>query len=238
MRFAVMAATLTASVSACDPCAGTFRCDGVTEAAIVGQIVDAATGEPLAGVRVEMTAEGGVARPGAAAATTTGTDGVFQLAIPATSRGDAIVTAVVAPPGQPSYSVPGIRVAVTGIAGDATVLHPWAAARPAIPYVIVVYRDVLLENAVVGAVVEFTRTGGPRMFSGDDIVTTVSGAVDAMGWIYLFAQLRAESAGVITGNLRIYSPTGGIYEVQGVTWTAVPRFQQPTAIVVVAIGDV
>lgn len=233
----VYCCVLSLMVGSCDPCAATVGCTGSPTVAVVGQIVDEITGAPVKNVRIEMRQQSGVTLQPPTATTTSQADGAFQLELPATDVGEAIVTLTVATPGKPPYEVPDVRLRASTAAGTATVLHPWVSAHPSFPYVLVLFHDPANEDGVANASVEFRRTGGPLMLSGGTPVSTVQGTTDGAGWVYLLNGITADRVGAVVGDLIIQvPPTGRTVILSQVTWPAVPRFRQPTTIVVVGVG--
>jgi hypothetical protein len=230
-------ALLVLPLIGCDPCGATLNCTGAPRVAVVGQIVDDNSGAPVGSASVMLQRQSGVMLEPLNAATTSTSDGAFELELPASTVGDAFVSLTVAAPGRPSYVVPDIRLTATTTSGSATVLQPWAAGRPHFPFVLIVYRDFATEQGAADATVEFRRTAGPLMMSGDTPVDTIRGTTDGVGWLYLFRDIRADRAGVVTGDLLIWT-SGDTLTLPQVTWEAVPRFKQPTLPVVVIIGSI
>jgi hypothetical protein len=204
---------------------------------VVGQIVDDNSGEPVGSASVMLQRQSGVTLEPSSATTTSRSDGAFEIELQSSSVGDVVVSLTVAAPGRPSYVVPDVRLRATTTTGSATVLRPWAAGRPHFPFVLIVYRDLATEQGADGATVEFRRTAGPVMLAGDTPVDTIRGTTDAAGWLYLLRDVRADRAGVVTGDLLIWT-SGDTLMLPQVTWEAVPRFKQPTLPVVVIIGSI
>jgi hypothetical protein len=218
----------------CDPCTGTADCRRSPVVAVIGQIVDETSGMPVGDVQVAIARQSGVALQPSNGTTTSSANGMFELELAASDEGEVVVTVTVAAPGRRPYTVPDLRVAATTRTGTATVLHPWVAANPIFPYVVILHREGTQEG-IANATVEFRPTAGPAILSSDTAVSIVRGTTDGSGWSYLFRGLTADQTGVITGDLTIRTDSGTSLTLPQVTWSAAPRFHHETIVVVVAV---
>lgn len=194
------ALALLLAVGGCDPCAGVAECTGASERVVAGNIVDAESQRPTAGVRV---------RAGTLDSTLTNANGRWELRIPGAV--DTAIAIRVESPGQAPYVVPNVLVRATRTVGDATQVGLWYD-RPVVSYVAGVRRGTAL---VSGVAVEFTADSASGGFVYSD--TSRDGFVRLTG--------PANTVGTITGRLRLQGgglgtlvyPTatiGGEYRVQ------------------------
>ena len=228
MLLVVLAAT------ACDPCSGVTSCRRAPFAAVVGRIVDGASGLPVEGVRVELSRDSGVLLTPSARSATTGSNGVFELELDAAERGVAWATITVSAPGRRAYTVSGVGLPTFTTSGDATVLRPWVSADPVFPYVLVL-QERETQAGIPNAIVTFRRTEGPPLIYQDEIVNAIAGTTDANGWLFLLRPVTTDRTGVVTGDLTIGMASGDSLVLRQVTWTAVPEFRPATVIVVVPV---
>ncbi|AHG91021.1 hypothetical protein J421_3484 [Gemmatirosa kalamazoonensis] len=146
---------LVLSAVACDPCSGLASCNGDPTLALTGQFVVRGTGRPVSGVRVDVVPVAG-ATGGSA---TTGSDGFWQLELPATATGDVTVDVQVTPPSPyPSYRVPAVHASASTRRGEGNVLGRWVV-DPYVNYLAEI-RSRFGGFGVYGATVHFMRTGG------------------------------------------------------------------------------
>lgn len=180
------AALLLLAVSACDPCAGVASCRVDAQRVVAGNIVDAVTQEPRAGVTVRIDA----------LATRSNDAGRWELALPGAS--DTTVTIDVASPGQPPYRVRDVALRATRVNGDGTQVGVWYN-RPVVSYVVGLRRAGVL---ISGANVRFTVDSAAGGFVYEGV--TQDGFVRLAG--------LSNSNDTIRGTLRIESAALGELE--------------------------
>lgn len=132
-------AGLSAASAGCDPCAGVVACVEAPRLAVSGEILDRGDpttpanlsgagipqATPVAGVRIEVIATGGVAVDGGSAAVTTDGSGRWSVTLPARDTGAVTADVVVTPPGKAGYRVSGVQLRVSRTRGAGNVLGRW-----------------------------------------------------------------------------------------------------------------
>lgn len=202
-----VALLVTLFAFSCDPCAGTLSCSTTPAVNIVGQILDEETAKGVDGASVEFRRTGGASLSLDTAVGHTRAGGVFLLELPATADGSVIGTMRVAPPSGPAYEVTGLSLKVTRRSGEATVLPPWSSAQPTFPYVFQFVLAGTQDQRIADASVEFHRTGGVALVSGNQPVDTVRGTTDPSGWVRLLYGVRAGITEDVVGDLLIHVPS-------------------------------
>lgn len=197
------AMSLLALAPACDPCDGVVSCNEDARLGIGGQMVVRDTGEPVGGVRLELTRTGGVALSEDRLVAVSEENGRFHFGTDAAEEGEVVVdVAVEPPPPYPSYEVRGLTLSTSTLRGDGRDLGRWVVD----PYVAFVgslrmRRTWEPPRFVRGAWprVTFRRTGGVEI---DPAVVT--GRADGAGNFLLAPD--ALGAGVIRGELTVEHP--------------------------------
>lgn len=233
-RVGLLAALVaTAWVSACDPCAPTFGCESTPSATLVGQLVDPGSGLPIANASVSARQTGGVALATGSATTTSGSDGSFELSLPANDVGDVVVDVSIQSIGHDVYVVADLPMSATGKAGDATVVPPWVGFTPEFP-VVIALRDTL-EAAIGNAVVVFRRTGGRRMLAGTTAIDSIRGTTQPDGFLRLLDGITTDTTGEVFGDFVIRLPSGAVRVAGGHSVTALPDFRRPVGFIVLRV---
>ena len=226
-----------AALSGCEPCSTTFSCEQAPRVAVVGQIRDNVTGAPVSDARIAMHRASGVAFLGDSAVTITGSDGSFQVAMPTQSLGNAVVTISVASPGRTPYQVLAVPARATITTGEATILRPWVAANPTLPYVVELYRNGTSDDRIANSSVTFRRTGGVRMFLNGVEVNQTSTTTNEIGWAFPFFDVTADAAGDVIGDLvvRLSAPLDSAI-IPSLSFPALPVFGPPLGLVRLGVG--
>lgn len=232
-RAALSGALACLLLSSCDPCGTTIGCERPPAVVVAGQIVDESTGRPVAGVRVTLRADSGVAAGESASLTTD--DGSFQQQLSASETGTARLTVTVHRPGKPAYQRPGILAEATTQAGDGLVLPLWVDARPRFPYVIITFAGVP-SNGVPGIELEFQRTGGVVLYSDSGPVDRVTGVTGENGWSFLMASTWSEVVGEVVGDLTVRVPGVTEFVIQGATFASSERFRPAFLFITIPIS--
>ena len=173
-------------VAGCEPCAGTNVCAPAAKVDLIGQIVDAATGAPAAGVQVSVSLSNGDQ-----ATATTGGDGSWEVATDVRGSDSLSATITVAAPGHAGYTVPPFQVALSTRRGDATLLGAWFDVPHARHMATLLHDGVPL----AGAEVNFAPTGGVA------VTGTFSGSTNSDGTFTL--DLTGDQLGNAVGNLTV-----------------------------------
>jgi hypothetical protein len=185
-----VALPLVVLLAGCEPCSGTAACRVAPQLAYTGTIVDAATGRPAPGVRVELAVAGAEA-----VHTVTDADGVWALSTPAPDSGGAPALTVTAPGAARGYTVRDLPARVVTTRGDAIVLGQWTST----PYVVYQGSIAFRGTPVAGASVTFIlRSNVPVTLLRTSSVTNGSGTFEV--------RLTGEELGTVVGDLQI---TGG-----------------------------
>jgi hypothetical protein len=235
-RDRVVVLAMTIAVSACDPCSATFSCEQSPRVAVVGQILDERSGSPVKGAMIELRRVSGVEFLSDDVTATTSRNGTFELEARTKSLGDALITIHIASPGKQPYDVLALTTRATVLTGDATVLRPWVAANPTLPYVIELYRNGTADERIINTEVEFRRSSGVRMFKdGAEISSTTTTTTD-IGWAFSFYGITTDNAGDLVGDLIIrFSPSDSIV-VAGVGFSSVPTFGPQLGVARIGVG--
>ena len=204
----------------------------------MGQMLDEVTGRPAGGVRVDLRRQSGVALEPNAATFTTSADGMFHFDTKAADGTEAIVTVTIAAPGYPSYEVSDVRLRATVKTGEATILTPWSTGRPTLPYVVELFKNGTDDERVKNTLVEFRRTAGPLVMSGDSPVPVIQKMTSDAGWVYFFRELTADRAGDIVGDITVYlPPPNAPFVIRGASFPAVPQFRPADLLARVGVGS-
>jgi len=233
-----LAAFTLALLTGCDPCGLALGCAQSPRAALIGQMLDEVTGRPAGGVRVELRRQGGVALDPDVLTTTTGADGFFQFDTKAADGTEATVRMTIAAPGYPSYEVSDVRLRATVKTGEATILAPWSTGRPTLPYVVELYLNGTNDERVQNTLVEFRRTAGPIVLSGDTPVPVIQKTTSDAGWVYFFRELTADRAGDVVGDIIVHLPAPEPpFVIRGASFPAVPQFRPADLLARVGVGS-
>lgn len=173
------------ALTACEPCSGVAVCTTAPTIALMGQVVQPETGDPVAGVEVSV----GDVR------TTTGRNGRWELSF----RADSGVTTVdvrVQAPGHTAYTAPSIVVHPFTARGDAQELGRWTS------YPFARYQGTLVRQGVplFNARITFTPTGG--------VAATVVSVSDSTNGAGIFTLRLAGQSGIgnAIGTLTVTHP--------------------------------
>jgi hypothetical protein len=229
------------AATACDPCSGVARCANGAYLAVDGQIVDPITGAGIDGARISVIRVGGVTLDVDSLETTTADGGHWRLELAPQSVGRAIVDVVVAAPGAAGYRARGISLETRKHGGDANVLPPWVPV-PYFSYAGEFYRYGTTAEPVIGALVEFRRTGGvqligPGVASGGYHTTT-----DAGGRFLLFPTRTTNSVfptalEEVVGDFIVdLGPALGTTIIRGVTLQPTPLYRLQNVVIRYAVG--
>lgn len=200
-REVVALAVIFLATSACDPCAGTFECRGSPVLRLEGRVVHVISGRSIDGAEVSASIGGHTAT------TTTGSDGLFALAIPTPVADSARYDLSVRPPGDTAFQAKGLTCRVSVVRGSGCPLG-LVVSRPYFPdFAEIHYRSS--NNVIVpSARLRFTRTGGVRFYGGDSVqndVFTTKTSVDAR--VQLFGlNIYSDEVGRIIGRITVDLP--------------------------------
>ncbi|MDA1082510.1 MAG: carboxypeptidase regulatory-like domain-containing protein [Gemmatimonadetes bacterium] len=195
----IVAAAVTLGLTSCEPCSGTSVCSSAPGVRIAGQIVEAGTGKPAAGVQVRITLGSG-----GEAATVTGSDGGWDLTIVPEGSYSFAATATVTAPGHTGYSIPNLNFAPRMRSSGATLVGTWTS-RPHARYLATLLQD---GAPLAAATVRFARTGGVAAEG------TFSGSTNSVGIFAL--ELTGDKLGDVIGTLHVsHASLGGETQLTG-----------------------
>jgi hypothetical protein len=183
---------------ACEPCAGTPSCTGTPEVGYSGQFIEHRTGAVVPGVRVEFMRTGGADTDPDTMVAISGSDGFFQLRGLAHDVGDVIGSLrVIPPPPHPEFIVPGLQLKASRTRGSGQ----FGGRLVVDPYILLVgeVRDRITGAEIVGATVNYRRTGGP--VASPEVMTFVSEA----GGRFFF-EPAVEGFGILEADVEISAP--------------------------------
>ena len=199
---------------ACDPCSGVAQCgaaDSSPYLAIDGQIVEAATGDGVDGVRVDVVRRGGVSVAVDSLSTVTADGGHWRVRFSPTVAGAIDADARVTTPAGLSYTVRGLHFTSSVRGGDANLVDRWVA-NPYFPNLGEFYVRGTDDQRVAGATVEFRRTSGVGLVGAGVKDGVFTGTTDFAGRLPLFtvngAGVFSNVVGEVVGDLIVHrSPT-------------------------------
>lgn len=149
--------------AACDPCAGVADCTIEPHVTIRGRIIETEAVAAVRDVRVDVVRTGGARTVLDSTMVFTDAFGYFEASLGAITEGEGeVVTDVTVTSADAQYRVEGIRVPVVDERGDVFTLPTWVR-RPYFPYSGEVWQKHDYRQRVVGAPVEFRRTGGVEL---------------------------------------------------------------------------
>ena len=218
-------------LESCDPCTGTVSCRVPTHFAINGQIVGAADGRGIDGVRIDAIHVAGAAANSDSLSTRTSGGGFFRFDVGARQQGNATFQFVVHTPrlDQP-YRVP-VNVATHEAAGDADVLDRWVA-DPYFAILLELFRAGTVDDRIASTHVTFTRTSGAQLS-----VPVYSTTTDVAGRAPLFQLLVfPRTYESVTGDLRIEFAPPLSPETQRITLTPTHLYRPPPGILRLSAG--
>lgn len=180
------AVPLLVIAAGCQPCSGTDVCAPNSRVDLIGQIVDAHSGVPVSGARVDVSLGSGEQFT----ATSDG-NGNWEAAHGVQSSLAVTANVTVTAPGHAGYAIPAFNVTPSIRHGGATLVGPWLS------YPHVHYLATLVHNGkpLAGATVKFARTGGVA------VTGTLTGTTDGNGTFSLF--LDADELGTAVGTLTV-----------------------------------
>jgi hypothetical protein len=203
---ALIAGLSLAGVAACNPCFGVSACADAPHVAIEGTIVEQFTGQPTSGVRIDVIRTGGVELEADSATAMSGSDGRWQVRLPARDAGEITLDINVHLPSVATYRVSGIHANATRLSGDGLVLPTWVV-DPYFAFAAELFYRSAPDTRVEGATVEFHRTGGIDYYLGNGAQVFV-GTTDAAGRLGLFGVLgHSTTLGDLIGDLVVRFPT-------------------------------
>ena len=212
---AALGALCLAALAACDPCSGVIGCAEGDYLSAAGQIVDAASGKGIDGVRVDVVRTSGLAVARDSLSDVTHDGGFWRVEFATEQAGALDAKVVVAPPGMDSYRLHDVRLETRAHRGDANLNERW------VPFLYFIdigefFVEGTADERLRGAAVEFRRTSGP-VLSGpgvrDGVFRTVT---DDIGRVYFFPRTGDNAVSVreesdVVGELTVRaagSPNG------------------------------
>jgi hypothetical protein len=227
---AVLVGTVAAAALGCDPCTGMAQCGGPYLAA-AGQIVDPDGGAGIDGVRVDVVRTGGIGVDVDSVSAVTTRGGFWHVALSPHETGTLVADVQVSAPGVPSYRMHEVQLTTRAHAGDSNGNERWA------PYLYFnhfgeFYLRGTTDQRVVGASVEFRRTGGLTTY-GPGLATNVYRATtDVAGHVSLFPRTGAQAvfareSGSLVGDLVVVLADGSTTTFRGVELSPVNRYGDP-----------
>ena len=185
------------STSSCDPCAQLSGCGSSRPTlSYTVEIIEHATGQPVAGASVTLFRTGGVALDHDTVSAVSGSDGFVTLRANAAQVGAVAGRIVVAPPPpRTPYSVDTLTFATSNVRGNGGVLGRWVV-DPYIAYVGEVNNGFTGPH-VAGARVTFVRRSGLAI--SPDTLTDVT---DIGGRFFLQPKVLG-ATGVVVGDLYV-----------------------------------
>jgi hypothetical protein len=211
---ALAGALALAALTGCDPCSGVLSCSPGQYLAVDGQMVETAHGFPLPGVRIDIVRTGGITLAADSVSATSDGQGVWHVDLSPQEWGSLFADIKVSPPGLPSYRLHDVELQTKVHRGDGNLNERWT------PFLyFAAYGEFFLagtgDQRVVGATVEFRRTGGvPWSGSGvhGDVWTAVT---DELGHVQIFPSsgdntVVVTEGALLIGDFTITAPTGGV----------------------------
>jgi hypothetical protein len=227
---ALLLCALTVAALGCDPCSGMARCGGPYLSA-TGQIVDPDGGAAIDGVRIDVVRTGGIGVGVDSVSTVTAGGGFWRVELTPHDSGTLVADVQVSAPGVPSYRLHGMRLETRAHAGDSNVNDRWA------PYLYFnhfgeFYRRGTADERVVGASIEFRRTGGLTTY-GPGLATGVYRATtDVAGRVGLFPRagpnaVFARESGSLVGDLVVGLADGSTTTFRAIELSPSYRYGDP-----------
>ena len=195
---------------ACDPCSGVARCgapEGSPYLAVDGQIVEAANGDGVDGVRVTIVRRSGIAVAQDSLTTVTANGGHWRVQFSPTTAGAIDADAIVTTPDGLSYTVQGLHFSSSNRVGDANLVDRWVSDLY-FPNLGEIFARGTDDQRVVGVRVEFRRTGGIALVGPGVKDGVFTGTTDFAGRVPLFsvngAGVFTTTVGDVVGDLIIH----------------------------------
>jgi len=213
--------------TACDPCVSVTGCTGNGQFTITGRILQEENQLPAVGASVDFIRTGGIVLDADSARTFTSAEGVFTLRI--AGHGTGLITGEIVVRSAPDAALPfGYRILdqtlrVFPDVGDANVFPVWST-RPTFPDLGMLVHPGVPPGELEGIDIEFRRTGGIAISSGEVFRTVTGGG----GVFPLFDRIvRPADAGAVVGDLHIGFNNVVIHDVR---ITATPEFRRNAGI--------
>lgn len=209
LKKGILTAALLAS-GACDPCAGVLSCVGDPRISYEGVFIRSESKEPVAGVRVQVMRESGIALDPDTFFVETDSEGRFQIESEATEEGEVVADLMVFPPGGlDPYRIDDVVMRTTDVLGDGHVFPERWVVDPYIAY----SGELFLRSTnrhPPTSVLTFRRTGGievrPDSFRGYSDGNSGRFAIEP----------KALRPGVLEGDLTVEIPGyKGRYAIRG-----------------------
>lgn len=217
---------------ACDPCAGVAHCAPGSALVVAGQIVDAATGAGIDGVRIDVVRTGGIAVDRDSTATLTQGGGQWRVALVPASAGTLIADIQVSPPADVPYRLRGVALEARQSAGDLNLNERWVT-RLTFDYLGEFFRTGTDDERIQGAQVEFRRTGGVLLYGPGAADSVYRDTTYFGGRVSLFPSagpraIYARESGTLRGDVTVRLPDGtGTTVLRGLELVPNHRYRDP-----------
>lgn len=232
----VAAIGVLASIAACDPCAGVGACNTGPRVSVEGTLVNSLTGLGAPNVRVDLVRTAGVALESDSLSVVTDAEGHWQISVPASRAGDAVVDINVRPPNHPPYRATGFHLSTSDRRGDGHVLPTWVV-DPIFGYAVELHYRARSVMRAANVPIEFRRTGGIDYY----INTTnpvFQAVTDDAGRVALFdIAAHATGLGDLVGDVIAHLPAPFAPDtIRGLRLSATPLLHPATQILVLGVG--
>ena len=194
----------------CDPCSGIAQCGAAVSSpylAIDGQIVEAASGDGVDGVRVDVVRRGGVAVAEDSLSTVTTNGGHWRVQFSPATAGAIDADANVSTPQGLSYTVRGLHFTSSDRSGDANLVDRWVSDLY-FPNLGEFYARGTDDQRLAGVRIEFRRTGGIGLGGAGAKDGVITGTTDFAGRVPLFsvngAGVFTNAVGEVVGDLIVH----------------------------------
>ncbi len=239
---ATCAALMLGGLWACDPCSGVIGCSRSGDnpyLAVDGQVVDPVSGVGMDGVRVEIVRRSGIDVDPNTVSTVTANGGHWRAEFTPTANGFIDADVAITTPAGLSYTVTGIRLTTTVNGGDANVLDRWVN-RLYFDNAGEIYVRGSPDTRVVGAAIEFHRTGGADLVGSGATGGVVRSATDFAGRVPLFSiddgDVYTNSLGSIIGDLIVRRSATDSSVIKNLSFSSSYVYRAPTAIIRLGVG--
>ena len=224
---------------ACDPCSGTAQCVNGTYLAADGQIVDAGSGRGVDGVRIDVTRRGGILVDRDSVSTVTANDGHWRVQFDPASGGNLDVDVNVTAPTGASYRVRDLRLRTTERGGEGNLLDRWVA-NPFFANAAELFVRGTTDDRVVGASIEFRRTGGIDLLGPGVVNGVVHSSTDFAGRVNLFSPgedgVFTSAVGDVVGDLTVKRSPSDSTVVTGLHIRSTYLYRDVTGILRLGVG--
>ena len=227
---------------ACDPCSGVAQCgaaEGSPYLAVDGQIVEAASGVGVDGVRVAVVRRGGIRVTQDSVSTMTANGGHWRVQFSTAVAGAIDADAIVTTPEGLSYTVQGLHFSSSPRVGDANLVDRWVS-NLYFPNLGEIFARGTDDQRVAGVRVEFRRTGGIALVGAGVKDGVFTGTTDFAGRVPLFtvngAGVFTNSVGDVVGDLIVHRSAVDSSIVRGLHVTSSYVFRRAPSILRFGVG--